>query len=279
MSGGNHRRLLDIRLKPGNDNRCADCNAEEPEWASYSIGVFLCATCCGIHRSLGTHISKTKGIKLDNWDDEQVAAKSPKAKLPVDKLNCCFVPSKIGNLNGMQISYPDQRGHTRNIYVFSSDGKDIVDWYMAIRNVKLTRLRIGLPHVEESELVQRLTSDFILEGWLYKTGPDLKDAWKRRWFTFDRRKLLYFDEPLGAYAKGEIFLGEAGNDCSVYHGLPNGRTPCGVPFTLRVPAREYPLAAECEEEREQWMTAIKTVLATPLSLQEQAEARAWTCKR
>lgn len=28
MSGGNHRRLLDIRLKPGNDNRCADCNAE-----------------------------------------------------------------------------------------------------------------------------------------------------------------------------------------------------------------------------------------------------------
>jgi len=45
----------------------------EPEWASYSIGVFLCATCCGIHRSLGTHISKTKGIKLDNWDDEQVA--------------------------------------------------------------------------------------------------------------------------------------------------------------------------------------------------------------
>lgn len=74
--------------------------------------------------------------------------------------------------------------------------QDIVDWYMAIRNVKLTRLRIGLPHVEESELVQRLTSDFILEGWLYKTGPDLKDAWKRRWFTFDRRKLLYFDEPL-----------------------------------------------------------------------------------
>ena len=45
----------------------------EPEWASYSLGVFLCFACCGVHRSLGTHISRTKSLTVDNWDDEQVA--------------------------------------------------------------------------------------------------------------------------------------------------------------------------------------------------------------
>lgn len=74
--------------------------------------------------------------------------------------------------------------------------QDVVDWYMAIRNVKFMRLRIGLPHVAESELLQRLTPEFVLEGWLYKTGTELKDAWRRRWFTLDRRRLLYFDDPL-----------------------------------------------------------------------------------
>ncbi|GAA5865649.1 hypothetical protein JCM5353_004640, partial [Sporobolomyces roseus] len=30
--------------------------------------------CSGIHRSLGTHISKVRSIELDDWTDEQVAA-------------------------------------------------------------------------------------------------------------------------------------------------------------------------------------------------------------
>ena len=27
MSEGNHKRLADIKQKPGNDNKCADCGA------------------------------------------------------------------------------------------------------------------------------------------------------------------------------------------------------------------------------------------------------------
>lgn len=44
----------------------------DPEWASYTLGVFLCFECCGVHRALGTHLTRTKSIKVDNWDDEQV---------------------------------------------------------------------------------------------------------------------------------------------------------------------------------------------------------------
>ncbi|GAA5862455.1 hypothetical protein JCM1840_004188 [Sporobolomyces johnsonii] len=55
------------------NQRCADCRASEPRWASWSLGIVLCIRCSGIHRSLGTHISKVRSIELDDWSDEQLA--------------------------------------------------------------------------------------------------------------------------------------------------------------------------------------------------------------
>lgn len=34
-----------------------------------------------------------------------------------------------------------------------------------------------------------------MEGWLSKMGPK-NEPFRRRWFTLDRRKLMYFEEPL-----------------------------------------------------------------------------------
>lgn len=67
------RRLRDLLLQK--DNRtCADCGARDPKWASANIGVFICLKCCGVHRSLGTHISKVLSVTLDEWSDEDVDA-------------------------------------------------------------------------------------------------------------------------------------------------------------------------------------------------------------
>ena len=41
-----------------------------------SRGVFLCIRCSGIHRSMGTHISKVKSVDLDVWTPEQMAVSS-----------------------------------------------------------------------------------------------------------------------------------------------------------------------------------------------------------
>jgi hypothetical protein len=35
-------------------------------------GVFLCIRCSGIHRGMGTHISKVKSVDLDVWTPEQM---------------------------------------------------------------------------------------------------------------------------------------------------------------------------------------------------------------
>ncbi|RFU26729.1 hypothetical protein B7463_g9616, partial [Scytalidium lignicola] len=45
---------------------CADCGSgTKVEWVSINLGIILCIECSGIHRSLGTHISKVRSLTLD----------------------------------------------------------------------------------------------------------------------------------------------------------------------------------------------------------------------
>ncbi|CCK69924.1 GTPase-activating protein AGE2 KNAG_0D01730 [Huiozyma naganishii CBS 8797] len=66
------KALAALLRDPGNAC-CADCKSQShPRWASWSLGVFVCIKCAGIHRSLGTHISKVKSVDLDTWREENL---------------------------------------------------------------------------------------------------------------------------------------------------------------------------------------------------------------
>lgn len=68
-----NKRLNKLFLQ--RDNRvCADCGAPDPKWASANIGVFICLKCSGVHRNLGTHISKVLSVSLDEWSDDEIDA-------------------------------------------------------------------------------------------------------------------------------------------------------------------------------------------------------------
>ncbi|QRV76958.1 GTPase activating protein for Arf protein [Ceratobasidium sp. AG-Ba] len=69
----NTRTLRELVKRPEN-KVCADCKKNDPRWASWNIGVFICIRCSGIHRSMGTHISKVKSVDLDVWTPEQMAS-------------------------------------------------------------------------------------------------------------------------------------------------------------------------------------------------------------
>ncbi|GMI83290.1 hypothetical protein like AT3G07940 [Hibiscus trionum] len=63
---------LERMLEESGNHVCADCGSPDPKWVSLSIGVFICIKCSGVHRSLGSHISKVLSVKLDEWTDDQV---------------------------------------------------------------------------------------------------------------------------------------------------------------------------------------------------------------
>lgn len=60
------QRLAELLKLPENAH-CADCRRSGPTWASVNLGVFLCMGCAGVHRGLGTHVSKVRSCRLDTW--------------------------------------------------------------------------------------------------------------------------------------------------------------------------------------------------------------------
>ncbi|KAL4751907.1 hypothetical protein BDW72DRAFT_83694 [Aspergillus terricola var. indicus] len=63
----NPSKLLQaVRDADQGNHWCADCNStSKVEWVSINLGIVLCIECSGIHRSLGTHISKIRSLTLD----------------------------------------------------------------------------------------------------------------------------------------------------------------------------------------------------------------------
>ena len=51
-------KILRALVKSADNKVCVDCKKNDPRWASWNLGCFLCIRCSGIHRSMGTHISK-----------------------------------------------------------------------------------------------------------------------------------------------------------------------------------------------------------------------------
>ncbi|KAF1374201.1 hypothetical protein PFLUV_G00247080 [Perca fluviatilis] len=361
---GNNRLLQDVLARPGNET-CADCGNPEPDWASLTLGVFVCQACSLLHRSI-PHISRVKSVQ-DTWDASDVElmaatgnnaakakyeqkvpafyyrpihsdckmlreqwirakyernefefiekqepysagyregflwkrgrdngqflsrkfilseregalkyfnkqdARDPKAVMKIETLNATFQPAKIGNPCGLQITYLKDNS-TRNIFVYHSDAKEMVDWFNAIRAARFHYLQVAFPGASDEELVPKLTRNFMKEGFMEKTGPKHTEGFKKRWFTMDDRRLMYFKDPLDAYARGEVFIGSKENSYTVLSGLPSSTQGYhwNHGITIVTPDRKFLFACETEAEQRDWISAFQRVINRPMRPQEYA---------
>lgn len=109
------KQILKQLLREEDNRRCADCKiANHPRWASWNLGCFVCIRCSGIHRSMGTHISRVKSVDLDSWTEEQIQMMVKwgnyrcnmywEAKLPGD-----HIPDQLKINNFIKSKYEDKK--------------------------------------------------------------------------------------------------------------------------------------------------------------------------
>jgi len=213
-------KMHDLMRIAGN-NICVECGDKDPEWASVSLGIYMCITCSGIHRNLGVHISRVKSLFLDNWKREELEflrdngnAKSKSTwehKVPEN-----FVRPTPTDTTALKEQYIRAKYERKE---FTNEAKK--QW------------KNEFPH---------------FEGKLVKRGRKVKN-WKSRWCVLHGSVMLYFKKKQDPFQAGEITLKEAEFiDCTPEN--LEGHTNC---FVIRMPGREFFVSADSPEIMYDWI--------------------------
>uniref|UniRef100_A0A3Q3WCU3 Uncharacterized protein n=1 Tax=Mola mola TaxID=94237 RepID=A0A3Q3WCU3_MOLML len=195
-------------------------------------------------------------------------SKGPKAVISIKNLNATFQPQKIGHPNGLQITYQDD-DHTRNLFVYHESPEEIVTWYNTIRAARYAYLKTAYPTGSDEELVPNITTNYLKEGYMEKTGPLQKEPFKKRWFILDsqNRKLFYFKDQLDAEELGVIFIGTESKGYSVKECVPKhargNKWKCCI--MVETPERQFVFMCEQEREQREWLQALRQVLERPMT--------------
>ncbi|KAL8685333.1 MAG: hypothetical protein Q9224_005859, partial [Gallowayella concinna] len=144
-----NQQTIKTLLKLEGNKSCADCKRNKhPRWASWNLGIFVCIRCSGIHRGMGTHISRVKSVDLDAWTDEQLQSvlrwgNSRANKYWESKLASGHVPSEAKIENFIRTKYESKRwvldGPMPDPATLDADGDDDVPLNVVQEKAKMER--------------------------------------------------------------------------------------------------------------------------------------------
>jgi hypothetical protein len=67
-----NRATIEALCRQSPNDTCNDCGSAGTRWVSVNHGVFVCIRCSGVHRSIGSHVTKVKSTNLDKWTTAEI---------------------------------------------------------------------------------------------------------------------------------------------------------------------------------------------------------------
>ncbi|XP_067596243.1 arf-GAP with GTPase, ANK repeat and PH domain-containing protein 1 isoform X6 [Pseudorca crassidens] len=175
--------LQSIRNIRGNSH-CVDCETQNPNWASLNLGALMCIECSGIHRNLGTHLSRVRSLDLDDW--------------PIELIK---VMSSIGNELANSIWEESTQGRTKPSLDSTREEKE--RWIRAKYEQKLFLAPLACTELSPGQHLLRATADEDLRTVILLLAHGSRDEVNETCGEGDGRTALHL-----ACRKGNVVLAQ-----------------------------------------------------------------------
>ncbi|KAF0886994.1 AGAP1 protein, partial [Crocuta crocuta] len=166
--------------------RCAPKSraADHPNWASLNLGALMCIECSGIHRNLGTHLSRVRSLDLDDW--------------PIELIK---VMSSIGNELANSVWEESSQGRTKPSLDSTREEKE--RWIRAKYEQKLFLAPLPCTELSLGQHLLRATADEDLRAVILLLAHGSRDEVNETCGEGDGRTALHL-----ACRKGNVVLAQ-----------------------------------------------------------------------